>query len=277
VTKDVMFHRLWTKAVGTSDYDKSEWLWLDAHIGKTEVSGLRIPIETIKRLVKVTGVDRSLTAEQVIEVATRILESDEWVAAVRGVHAKNPPGDLRGSGRGEGDAPTGAQGQQLGGDSGSGVGTGAGERAAEPVRGDVPSPDARAPVFHCDGGAEGVCDHRALRAICDNHQDTIYELRQGLLQIEKERNAALAKLADAERITRLADNDTEMYASAWERELGPPFVGKSHRIDALVLTTRERMAELTRWRALEARGNRCFNCRGPHHTESCDQPEVNPT
>lgn len=51
-------------------------------------------------------------------------------------------------------------------------------------------------------------------------------------------------------VARLKSQDkTEMYANAWERELGPPFVAKTHRIDSLVLTTRLRMGELARLRA----------------------------
>lgn len=93
--------------------------------------------------------------------------------------------------------------------------------------------------------------------------------------LRKELSSLTAKLADAERIARLADNDAEMYARAWARELGPPYVAKRHRIDALVMTTQERMRELTRWRSLEARGIKCLNCGMPHHTAACDQPEVN--
>jgi hypothetical protein len=78
------------------------------------------------------------------------------------------------------------------------------------------------------------------------------------------------------RLQGLADSEqrsAEMYARAWEREIGPPYRAKTHHIDCLVLTTRDRMQELNRWRALEARGIICFNCGKPHHTADCDQPE----
>lgn len=42
----------------------------------------------------------------------------------------------------------------------------------------------------------------------------------------------------------LRANSDHMYATAWERELGPPYRAKSHHIDSMVLTTRDRMTDL---------------------------------
>ena len=47
-----------------------------------------------------------------------------------------------------------------------------------------------------------------------------------------------------ERELARANADADMYANAWAREIGPPYRAKSHNIDALVLTTRDRMQEL---------------------------------
>lgn len=91
--------------------------------------------------------------------------------------------------------------------------------------------------------------------------------------------ATLPLKAECARLKQLAESETrtaEMYARAWEREIGPPYRAKAHHIDCLVLTTQDRIRELTKWRALEARGILCFNCGKPHRTAACDQPEVNP-
>ena len=52
-------------------------------------------------------------------------------------------------------------------------------------------------------------------------------------------------------------HDSLMYSKAWEREIGPPYRNKTHHIDALVLTTQDRIAErdaaVTRAESAEAR------------------------
>lgn len=60
---------------------------------------------------------------------------------------------------------------------------------------------------------------------------------------------ANARTSDARRDAKDADSNCEMYARAWARELGAPYVAKTHRIDALVLTTQERIKERDEARA----------------------------
>lgn len=48
---------------------------------------------------------------------------------------------------------------------------------------------------------------------------------------------ARAQLADAQRAAENSKADTQMYHDAWLRELGGKLIPKTHRIDALVLTT----------------------------------------
>jgi hypothetical protein len=68
----------------------------------------------------------------------------------------------------------------------------------------------------------------------------------------REMSAAIARATDAKKAQEFAEGITEMYAKAWEREIGAPYRAKTHRIDALVLTTRDRIAERNRLRkALE--------------------------
>lgn len=47
----------------------------------------------------------------------------------------------------------------------------------------------------------------------------------------------------------VARSSRDMYAEAWEREIGPPYRQKFHHIDAMVLTTQDRMKELGGLRA----------------------------
>lgn len=50
---------------------------------------------------------------------------------------------------------------------------------------------------------------------------------------------------DAGLAQALADRSSrDMYAKAWEREIGPPYRQKTHHIDAMVLTTEDRMRQL---------------------------------
>jgi hypothetical protein len=59
---------------------------------------------------------------------------------------------------------------------------------------------------------------------------------------EEERLRAELKKAqeDAARYKR----DWEMYASAWQRELGPYMIGKRHHIDACVVSTQRLVADV---------------------------------
>lgn len=57
-------------------------------------------------------------------------------------------------------------------------------------------------------------------------------------------SVAIARATDAQRATASAHSMTNMYASAWAREIGREgFVPKAHEIDSLVLTTRQVMDE----------------------------------
>lgn len=51
------------------------------------------------------------------------------------------------------------------------------------------------------------------------------------------------QVRELEHSLRAANATAEMYAHAWQRELGPPYRGR-HHIDAMVLTTRDRMEEI---------------------------------
>lgn len=58
-------------------------------------------------------------------------------------------------------------------------------------------------------------------------------------------NLACAAAFDAGLAQALADRSSrDMYAKAWEREIGPPYRQKMHHIDAMVLTTEDRMRQL---------------------------------
>lgn len=61
---------------------------------------------------------------------------------------------------------------------------------------------------------------------------------------DEEKRQLEAQLADMTTHYEKADMLYRMYATAWERELGGPFVPKVNLIDVLVATTRERMTEL---------------------------------
>ena len=83
----------------------------------------------------------------------------------------------------------------------------------------------------------GWCEH--------NHQFS-YRLddednSDGCMQCE--RDAAIARAEKAEAEAKEANSTLDMYAKAWWRELKGPYCNKRHEIDALVLTTRERITE----------------------------------
>lgn len=75
----------------------------------------------------------------------------------------------------------------------------------------------------------------------DGH-DAAVDLETKMRLLEKENS----------RLTRERDDEkrcVDLYAKAWERELGPPYVRKTWHIDALVLTTRLRLQERDEARA----------------------------
>lgn len=92
-----------------------------------------------------------------------------------------------------------------------------------------------------------VCE--ALLELLDGGSISL-ELHEELLgKARVERNHLLSEINNLkEQLASKKVDHTEMYAKAWERELGPPFVAKTHRIDSLVLTTRVRMEELRQLR-----------------------------
>lgn len=68
------------------------------------------------------------------------------------------------------------------------------------------------------------------------------------MALQERLRLAEAKVMDLERDLRLAKADADQMARAWQRELGGPFVAKTHWIDAMVLTTRDRMESLQKLR-----------------------------
>lgn len=70
----------------------------------------------------------------------------------------------------------------------------------------------------------------------------------GLRYVEMQARAEQAErgLAAARDDVESWKQQFEMYANAWEREIGPPYAAKRHRIDCLVLTTKEVRAEAAR-------------------------------
>ncbi len=73
-------------------------------------------------------------------------------------------------------------------------------------------------------------DLAALRRLAVDHHAEAAKLRAALEQ-------ARAQLADANRAKADAQASMNMYHDAWLRELGGKLIPKTHRIDALVLTT----------------------------------------
>lgn len=87
-----------------------------------------------------------------------------------------------------------------------------------------------------------VEDVAAVRARAEAAEAKALRLGGRIIDLEEEVRQlryAEARATDAERKQKHAEMDTEMYARAWARELGGVLVAKSHRIDSLVLTTRE--------------------------------------
>lgn len=54
---------------------------------------------------------------------------------------------------------------------------------------------------------------------------------------EDKANTAIRSLSECATKLKAAEADVNMYAKAWEREIGPPYAAKRHHIDAMVITT----------------------------------------
>jgi len=93
------------------------------------------------------------------------------------------------------------------------------------------------------------CDYRTAYSESNQHRarliTTIDAQAAEIARLTAERDELRAMVEKAGKDRDDYKRDYEMYARAWERELQPlNFVPKTHRIDALVLTTRKRVAQL---------------------------------
>ena len=85
----------------------------------------------------------------------------------------------------------------------------------------------------------GDCQYRDALLVANQH-------RRALLVQNIELTTKLEEGAEAvKEAKRLGDVDhaLKMYIKAWEREIGPPYRNKTHHIDAMVLTTQDRIKE----------------------------------
>lgn len=120
--------------------------------------------------------------------------------------------------------------------------------------------EARRIYFHIAGGQEsdiGPRDNpgwywrRAAKILADRVKDLEGEIAdlespefESLVARLEEADLISAQMADAEERAASWKSTLEMYRGAWVREIGPPYRQKSHDIDALVLTTQDRMREI---------------------------------
>ncbi|MFM9829707.1 MAG: hypothetical protein ACKVOB_13355 [Sphingomonas sp.] len=85
-------------------------------------------------------------------------------------------------------------------------------------------------------GPTSEANAAAIVAAVNFLRDNLPAIREQSDEVERLKQA----LASAESKAKSADADADMYAKAWQRELGSyGFVNKRHHIDAMVLTTRK--------------------------------------
>lgn len=84
----------------------------------------------------------------------------------------------------------------------------------------------------------------ALKAELAEAQRHYADAEQANVALDAQVEAMRGALETAKREAKDFSSSLDMYAKAWWRELRGPYRNKSHEIDALVLTTRERMEEL---------------------------------